>query len=276
MKRVMWGVIVAGVLPGGGVAAQQFTDSTLRAAVRLVTEGQGDSARALVRRRLAAVPRTDSLYPETLFAAGLVAEHLDSALAAFRRVGIEYSDSRWADDALLRTAQLTFAGRDLAASRRAVDRLLSDYPFSDVRAAAAYWAARVRLEQNEVADACRYLREAESSAGDDVELANRARYYLQRCTAAPARTDTAQPAPPVPSPGRVQFAVQIAAVGTAEAADEVMRQVHAAGFQSRVVREGGLFKVRVGRYRSRQEAQQVQADLRRTLGGSPFVVEETP
>jgi hypothetical protein len=273
MTRVLVGVVVAALIPGPRAAAQPFTDSTLRKAVQLVTEGQGDSARALVRARLAATPRTDSLYPEVLFTAGLVAEHLDSALAAFRRVGIEYSDSRWADDALLRTAQLTFAARDLAASRRAADRLLSDYPQSDVRAAAAYWAARVRIEQGEVAQACTYLRQTEAEAGGDVELANRARYYLQRCTAAPAPTDAAQAAPP---PARLRFAVQIAAVGSADAADEVMRQAHAAGFESRVTREGALFKVRVGRYASRQEAQQAQAELRRKLGGSPFIVEESP
>jgi len=272
MTRVLWGVVVAALMPMPGAAAQQFTDSTLRKAVQLVTEGQGDSARALVRGRLAATPRTDSLYPEVLFAAGLVAEHLDSALAAFRRVGIEYSDSRWADDALLRTAQLAFAARDLAVSRRATDRLLSDYPQSDVRATAAYWAARVRLEQGEVPEACTYLRQVEAEASGDVELANRARYYLQRCTAAPPPTDSVQ----APRPAGGRFAVQVAAVGTAEAADEVMRQAHAAGFEPRVVRDGALFKVRVGRYASRQEAQQAQADLRRKLGGSPFIVEESP
>jgi len=272
MMRVLWGVVVAALIPGSRAAAQQFSDSTLRKAVQLVTEGQGDSARALVRARLAATPRTDTLYPEVLFAAGLVAEQLDSALAAFRRVGIEYSDSPWADDALLRTAQLTFAARDLAASRRATDRLLSDYPQSDIRATAAYWAARVRLEQGDVTEACTYLRQAETDAGEDVELVNRARYYLQRCTAAPPPTDTAQAARPT----GVLFAVQIAAVATAEAADEIMRQAHAAGFVPRVVRDGSLFKVRVGRYGSRQEAQQAQAALRRKLGGSPFIVEESP
>lgn len=199
-----------------------------------------------------------------------MAEHLDSALAAFRRVGIEYSDSRWAADALLRTAQLTFAARDLPASRRATDRLLSDYPLSAVRAAAAYWAGRVRLEQGQVNEACPYLSQAETEAGEDVELANRARYYLQRCAASP--TDTAQTTPP--SSGR--FAVQVAAVGTAEAADAIMRQVHAAGFEPRVVRDDGLFKVRVGRFRSRSEAQQAQGELRRKLGGTPFIVEESP
>jgi tetratricopeptide (TPR) repeat protein len=258
-------LLAAGAAPA---AAQQFTDSTLVQAVRLVTEGQGDSARSLVRARLAATSRSDSLYPEVLFAAGLVAEQLDSALAAFRRVGIEYSDSRWADDALLRIAQLTFASRDLPAAQRAADRLLADYPLSDVRAAAAYWAGRIRIEQGQVADACPLLRQAESGAGDDVELANRARYYLQRC----ATTDTAQAAPT----GRTTFAVQVAAVGTAAAADEIMQRVHAAGFEPRVVRDAGLFKVRVGRFRTRADAQQAQAELRRAIGGSPFIVEESP
>jgi len=204
-----------------------------------------------------------------LFVAGMVAEQFDSALVAFRRVGIEYSDSPWADDALLRIAQLTFAARDLQAAQRATDRLLSDYPLSDQRAAASYWAARIRLEQGQVAEACPYLQQAADEAGDDVELGNRARYYLQRCSAAPQ--DTARAAT-----GRAVYAVQVAAVGTADAADAVMQQVHAAGYEPRVVRDGGLFKVRVGRFRSRDEAQRAQADLRRKLGGSPFLVEESP
>ena len=257
------------VLTGSPAAAQQFSDSTLALAVRLVTEGQGDSARALVRAKLATVDRSDSLYPEALFAAGLVAEHLDSALVAFRRVGIEFSDSPWADDALLRITQLMFAARDLPAAQRAADRLLSDYPLSDVRAAAAYWSGRIRLEQGQIADACPFLRQAESAAGEDVELANRARYYLQRCS--PADSVGAAPASP-----RTTYTVQIAAVANAAGADEVMQRAHTAGFQSRVVREDGLFKVRVGRFRTRAEAQQAQSDLRRKLGGSPFIVEESP
>lgn len=252
------------------LAAQQFSDSTLSLAVRLVTEGQGDSARALVRGRLISLNRSDSLYPEALFAAGMVAENLDSALADFRRVSIEYSESRWADDALLRIAQLTFAARDLTASQRAADRILSDYPLSDVRAAAAYWAARARLEQGLTAEACPYLRLAADSAGDDVELANRAAYYAQRCTNV---TADSTPAPPPRGP-RTVYAVQVAAVGTAAAADDVMQQLSAAGYDARVVREGSLFKIRVGSYPSRNEAQRIQAELRRKLGGTPFIVEE--
>jgi cell division septation protein DedD len=270
VSRAAW-LILALVLPGAA-RAQAFTDSALAAAVRLVSEGQGDSARALVRARLAALDRADSLYPEALLAAGMVAEHVDSALSAFRRVSIEYSQSAWADDALLRVAQLSFAARDYATVRRVADRILLDYPFSDVRAAAAYWAARARLQDGQVVEACPYLQQAVDHAGAEVELANRARYYLQRCAtvAPPVPADSAPP----PAAPRTVYAVQTAAVATAAAADEAMRALAAAGYQPRVVRDGGLYKIRVGEFATRPQAQTLQADLRRKVGGQPFVVEE--
>jgi len=47
------------------------------------------------------------------------------------------------------------------------------------------------------------------------------------------------------------------------------------GFDARVVRDtSGLFKVRVGRYASHDDAAQAQRRLKTRLGGQPFVVEE--
>jgi tetratricopeptide (TPR) repeat protein len=272
MRRALLLVACVSAWVARPAAAQVFTDSTLAQAIRLVSQGQGDSARAIVRAKLAMLPRTDSLYPEALFVAGMVADSLGSALAAFRQVSIDYSNSRWADDALLRIAQLSFAAGDLETAGRSADRVLRDYPASDVRAQAAYWAGRVRIAQGKPDDACPVLQEAVDAAGADVELANRARYYLQRCQGAPPRPDTS--AQPARAPVTV-YAVQVAAVASATAADDVMRSLNEAGFQPRVVRDSdGLFKVRVGRYATRPEAQQLQAEIRRKLGGSPFVVEE--
>jgi tetratricopeptide (TPR) repeat protein len=267
--RVLTWIVPALFLPAA-LPAQTFTDSALAAAVRLVSEGQGDSARALVRARLAALSPLDPAYAEALFAAGAVAEHLDSAMSAFRRISVEHSQSPWADDALLRMAQLSFAARDFATVRRVTDRILFDYPFSDVKAGAAYWAARVRLEEGQGAEACPFLQRAVDEAGGDVELANRARYYLQRCRV-PAAPDTGRPGPATP---RTVYAVQVAAVGTVAAADEAMRALTQAGYRPRVVRDAGLLKVRVGEFATRPEAQTLQAELRQKLGGQPFVVEE--
>ncbi len=253
------------------VGAQQdslFADSMLSRAARLATEGQTDSARALVRRRLGGLQRADSLYPTALYAAGLVAGNADTALTYFRRVSIEYSQSSWAAPALVRLAQFAYASRDFSTARVSAERVLSDYPVTPVRAQAAYWAGRARLELNELAAACVLMQQAEAEAGTDVEMANQARFYLQRCRGmAPAPAETTRAA--------ATFTVQVAAVRSAAAADELMRRLTQYGYQPRAVREpDGLLKVRVGRYPSRTEAQRVAAALKTRLGGSPFVVEE--
>ena len=61
MRRGLIVTTCAALLVVRPAAAQTFTDSTLALAVRLVSEGQGDSARALVRGTLGRLPRTDSL-----------------------------------------------------------------------------------------------------------------------------------------------------------------------------------------------------------------------
>src|SRR5205814_1658985 len=118
----------------------------------------------------------------------------DSALSYFRRTSIEHSQSPWADRALLRIAQLSFAGGDVNTAFRSADRVLTDYPLSTVRAQAAYWAGRSQIDLGNLAGACHYLKHAADSAADDVELANRARFYVQRCAGLPiAAADSAKP-----------------------------------------------------------------------------------
>jgi hypothetical protein len=251
-----------------GAQDSLFADSVLNRAVRLASEGQTDSAQALVRRRLASLQRADSLYPAALYAAGLVAGSADSALTYFRRASIEYSQSSWAAPALVRLAQFAYAMRDFSTARLSAERVLSDYPVTPVRAQAAYWAGRARLELNELAAACVLMQQAEAEAGADVETANQARFYLQRCR-------TVGPPAAEPTRAGATFTVQVAAVRSAAAADDLMRRLAQYGYQARAVREAdGLLKVRVGPYPSRTEAQRIAARLKTQLGGSPFVVEE--
>ena len=71
------------------------------------------------------------------------------------------------------------------------------------------------------------------------------------------------------------YAVQVLAVKSAAQVDEMLTRLKVMGFDARVVRDtSGLFKVRVGRYATRDEAQQVQRRLKTRVGGQPFVVEE--
>ena len=283
MRRLLLLVLVSAVATSA--AAQEVVpwedvegDSTLTVAVRLATEGQGDSARAFVRARLSQVSPNDTLYPQMLYAAGLIAADVDSATLYFRRVGIEYARSSWADRAYLRLAQIAFGAGDYAAAYRSAQRVLMDYPFSAVLPEANFWAGRAQLEIGNGADGCRLLSVAAANAVDNVELAQRARYQLQRCAAFQQAGDTlagdsAQVQPPAGT--QTVYAAQVAAVQNALAADELMRQLHAAGYDPHVVRGAdGLFKVRVGRFPERSAAQRLVGELRQRLGGSPFVVEE--
>ena len=285
MKRLLGCLIIGMALaparlpaqgPAGYWAARDslLADSALAKAVQLATEGQGDSARAVVRARLASLAPKDSLYPGALYAAGVVAADLDSALTYFRRVSIEYSQSPWAAPALVRLAQFTYAAGDLPTTASTARRVLTDYPHAPVRAAAAYWAGRAELEMNQMAAACAHMQEAANEAGHDAETGNRARFYLQRCATVPA-------APPESSghgaaSSGTGYTVQVAAVQSAAAADEMMRALSAQGYESHVVRDSdGLLKVRVGHYRTRAQALRIAGAIKAKRGGSPFVVEET-
>ncbi len=246
-------------------------DSLLTDAIRLATEGQADSARSLADSWVASLTPSDSLYPKALYAAGVVAATTDDALIFFRRISIEYSRSEWADDALLRMSQLAFASGQLHDAIRSADRILLDYPFSDVLPDAAYWSGRAHLELGELDEGCPLLRRAADDAGENFEIGNQAGYFLQRC---PGESTTATPDPETGGAGGTFFSVQIAAMNSAAAADELMRRLNAEGYDPHVVRDAdGLLKVRVGRFPRRADAQNLVGELRTKFGGEPFVVE---
>ena len=261
------------------IPAHAQQDSLLREAVRLVTEGQGDSARSVVRNRLRTLQTSDSLYPEALYTAGLVALEADSALKYFRRVSIEYSQSLWADRALLRLSQFAFAAGDYTAAQRAAERIILDYPFSEVRAAAAFWAGRAHLSAGDLIAACQRFNQAETGAGTDVELSNRARFYLQRCVNISIADTSAADTPTeaeIGEPTAAIYTVQVAAMRSVVAVDRIMTRLRSLGYGARVVRDpDGLLKVRVGQFNARNAAQRLADELSEKLGEDVFVVEQS-
>ncbi len=284
-----WWMVALGLGAGAGVApltAQQdastLQDSLMREAVRLATEGQTDSAKALIQSRLDALSPLNPASAQLLFTAGLVSDTAEAAERYFRQVSIEYSSSAWADRSLLRLAQLAFADGDLSNSRRYTDRVLLDYPTSPVRGAAAFWAGRAEFDLDNPVSGCRYMAQAQREARDNIELQNQAAFHLQRCAtvlgispqdsadSAAAGGGGGAPA----DPNQTIYAVQVAAVSTAAAADAAMQAIRAQGYTARVFRDqDGLLKVRIGRFTRRRDADALVRELRNRLGGQPFVVE---
>jgi tetratricopeptide (TPR) repeat protein len=272
MKRlILTLILIVGFLSPSN--AQQ--DSLLKDATRLATEGQADSARALASAWIARLEPADSLYPKALYTAGVVAGDTESALNFLRQISIEYARSEWADDALLRMAQLAFAEGQLRAAIRSADRILLDYPFSEIIADAALWSGRSHLELGEMDDGCPLLQRARDTAVDNFEVENQAGYLLQRCPSGGASTDSSgRGNQPADRRGGTAFSVQVAAVQSAAAADEMMQRLHNEGYEPHVIRDSdGLLKVRVGRFPRRSDAEALLTELRSKIGGSPFVVE---
>ena len=265
-------LMVAPVVAPAASAWGQEHDPRLQAALSQAQEGNSDSARTVVQNILASTPANDPLYPEALYAAGIIAETAQDAQRYFRRVALEYSWSPWADDALLRMAQLRYASHDALGTVRAAERLQADYPMSDALHTAAYWAARASIDLNDDEAACRWIAVGLAKAGDDIETSNQLMYLRGRCDGGSAGAGEAMEPPP-PQTGPV-YRVQIAAVSTQAAANTLTADLRNAGFTVLIEREAGLYKIRAGEYRDRATADEAVRTIRSRFGGQPFVVVE--
>ena len=262
-------------------------DPAIRSAVQLATEGRGDSARRMVASVLAGARPGDSGFVEALYWRGRLATWGDSAERDLRRVALEFSTSRWADDALLQLTQLAVVAGNPASARALAERIRSDYPGSDLRARAAFWAGRAALEMDDVPGGCAELDSARTEAPDDIEFQNQLRYHRTRCpaarpaapdppsappvpaTAAPLQPDTATPAP------AASFLVQVAASRSDGQIRRFVDLVTRGGFPARVVPgPGGYRRVRIGPFSTLREAEAAARQAKRMVGGEPYVVRE--
>ena len=104
--------------------------------------------------------------------------------------------------------------------------------------------------------------------------------------AAPAPVAAAEPQPPPPAPGSAAAAeppeppglwIQLAAFSSAEAADayrdKVARQMPWIAEPVQVVQSDGFARVRLGPYRTRDEAEAIAAKVRESLGYAPAILQ---
>jgi cell division septation protein DedD len=286
VRRLLIVLLLLAVRPSGRLAAQ--TDSRLVEALRLAQSGQVDSGRAIVRRLLATLSPSDSVFPQALLAAAKIAPDAQTVASNLNRIVVEYGAGPWADDALLLLTQLYFAQHDPAQTVQTAERLNRDYPDSPLRPRANFSAARAYFDLKNETRGCELIQNALDGAGDDVEFKNQVSFYAARCSAAPSSTpattttSTSAPTPPPTDTTKPPaaatphaYAVQVLAVKSAAQVDDMLTRLKVMGFDARVVRDSlGFFKVRVGHYATRPEAQRAQARLKQKVGGRPFVVDE--
>ncbi len=253
--------------------AHAQTDARLKTAVQLAAEGLPDSAAAIVNGLLSVTPVSDPLYPEILYTQGSIARTTTEMQRAYQKVAVEYPTSPWADDALLRLAQMDFASRNFAGTIRGAEQIRANDPSSTLIPSASYWAARASFELGKDADACGWITSGLESATADVEARNRLEFLKGRCSGQ-ANASPSLPAPsPAAPPAAGNWGVQVAAVSSQASANSVIADLKAIGMTGTAVKEGGsLYKVRVTGLASRDAADAAAAAIKAKLGGSPFVL----
>jgi cell division protein FtsN len=88
------------------------------------------------------------------------------------------------------------------------------------------------------------------------------------------RSDTALAVRPA-QPAGSRYRIQITAVRNVSTARSVAERLKSRGFDVVTVEEGGLYKVRVGAYPTKEDAVAAVPEVKAKLGGSPFVVLES-
>lgn len=258
------------------------SDTTFLAAQRLVVEGRGQEGRALIARELSAAPEGSPRYVEALYWRAALAATAADAERDYKRIIIEFPVSRRSESALVGLAQLELARGDRSQAMQHLERVVREHPSGPSRARASFWMARVHFDEGNFPRACARLEDSRRHTPTEaVEMRNQLEYYAQRCEgvdttmvvrATPAESTRAMPArpgaiatqPPArrPSPrGATVYTVQIGAFESRVDADAKRRQLSAQGHGTRVVKVGALWRVRMGRYASRNAA----ADVARAL-----------
>src|SRR5687768_3156570 len=281
MRRYV-SLLCLSLAPFTAVAAQQpegaDSDTTFLAAQRLVVEGRGQEGRSIIARELAAAPEGSPRYVEALYWRAALAATAADAERDYKRIIIEFPVSRRAESALVGLAQLELARGDRSQAMQHLERVVREHPTGPSRARASFWMARVHFDEGNFPRACARLEDSRRhTPSDAVEMRNQLEYYAQRCEgvdttvvvrATPAESTRAMPSrpgsvatspgqrQPAPSPARgaTAYTVQIGAYGSRADADARHRQLSAQGHAPRVVKVGALWRVRIGRYPSRDAA----------------------
>ena len=281
MHRLL-GILSFSLTPFALLTAQQpdgsAADTTFLAAQRLVVEGRGQEGRAIIARELAAAPEGSPRYVEALYWRAALAATAADAERDYKRIIIEFPVSRRAESALVGLAQLELARGDRSQAMQHLERVVREHPTGPSRARASFWMARVHFDEGNFPRACARLEDSRRhTPSDAVEMRNQLEYYAQRCEgvdttvvvrATPAESTRAMPSRPgsvatvpaqrpaatSPARGVTTYTVQIGAYGNRADADARHRQLSAQGHAPRVVKVGALWRVRIGRYSSRDAA----------------------
>ena len=286
--------LIVAISSAGAQAVPGGTDPVFIRAQQMVTAGQDAAGRAVIDSVLAATPEGTPRYGEALFWRATLAKTAAGAERDYRRIVVEYALSPRAPEALLRLAQLEMTRGDRAGARAHLERLQREYPAGAASTRGSLTLAQLAFGDGDNVAGCNAVAAARAGLSPaDVELRNQLDYYGPRCanvarsaardTSAATVTPGAAAARPVPgadttsaranttprgasappAAGTRQYSVQAAAFDTRAEADALSKRLAARGYAVRVTGDRPPYRVRVGRYPTRQRAEDAMRQMQK-------------
>jgi cell division septation protein DedD len=225
----------------------------------------------------------------------------EQARQLYLMIALSHPTAREAPDALLRLGQSFLAAGDTRSATTYFGRLINDYPTASARGLGYVWLSRAQLVAGDPTLACTTATAGLNSQNLAPEIITllladqRSACTGQRPDSQQNVTGAARPtaAPTVPQPQPVRsepprdtsastprpsdarFAVQTSAFREVRSANAIAAQLRRNGFDSRVAYVPGseLARVRIGRFRTRAEAQ-AEVNRLKAKGLSGIVVDD--
>ena len=268
--------------PSAAPADTTLALTAFRRAQRLVNDGNGSAGRALVDSLVEGADAGSPAEAQALVWRASLAPTWAAAQRDYLRVMLEHERSPLAAEAMFRLAQGELAGGDRAAAQRYFERLTREAPEAPIRGEASLWHGRMLIERGSRTTGCPVLRDGRRRVRDaQVELVNQYDYLLQGCPPEVASAAPAAPAPSAPTPSATPsappsaptaWAIQLAAYQTRGEAEAMVRRLRARGYTDlRIDGDSAPYRVRLGRYATRDEAQRALAAYRRKEKKDGFI-----
>ena len=286
IARIFIAMCIAAAAPAGTVAAQApspATESVFVRAQRMVTAGQDSAGRSIVDSVLRAATEGTSRYAEALFWRATFSKTAAGAERDYRRIAVEYPLSPRAQEALFRLAQLETTRGDRASARAHLVRIQREHPYGSISARANVMLAQLSFDDGDVVMGCTAVSAArETLTAADVELRNQLDYYAPKCTNVAATAAVGEPttvgarSTGTSTGARQEYSVQAAAYVTRDSAQVLAKRLSTRGYNVRIVGTSKPFRVRVGRYPTRDRAAEVLRELAQVSVKGIIVEAERP
>ena len=276
MKKLALLLIVAFGAPLRAQELPPAADSVLARATKLVAEKDSIGARKLLDS-LASKGTSPLVRAEATYQLALIASSAADREIALGGLVIDYPFSPRLPAALLALGTLELARNDRDRAALHLTRYLAaSTPPDTGRIHASLALGRLLLERGELPRGCAALLIGRSELPDAaLELRTQFDFSIGRCQGIDTTTKVEQRpvADTAPAPRRTgAFTVQVAAYDTRAAAERLATKLRGQGLEARVVGTGKPFRVRVGRYATRVEAEDASRRVDSIAKSSSIVV----